>query len=324
MNEFGRAFPGIEVLSGLSANGAPHWWNDLLTLWAPAGTPAGATGLRLAVRNGYLNFYRTGQSVARVEVVSGVPRLTVHAKYVLGPQVTTQTYLTLQGSRWATAGAEPPPYQGIERLKSWIGRIDGSDEAKRYAGDEKCVVDAMVGDPANADVIDLEMGLPAWPREGDSKGAPRMDLVVLSPSADRPRVDFWEVKLASDGRVRSRTPVIAAQSPKVLKQLDDYRQFLADPGRMACVAAGYRTAAGLMLRFQAMASDLGLTKPLGDQTRRAAEQGVTVSPRAGLVVVTAANPRAQKSWPKHEERLRSPEADIQLRVMKPGGPFALS
>ena len=40
---------------------------DLLAEWAPSGTPG---SLRLAVRNGYLNFYHLGQSVSKVELHS--------------------------------------------------------------------------------------------------------------------------------------------------------------------------------------------------------------------------------------------------------------
>lgn len=59
-----------------------QWWRDLLSLWRPAGVPSGDDGLRLAVRNGYLNFYRLGQSVGRVEVKRGELVCFVHAKYV--------------------------------------------------------------------------------------------------------------------------------------------------------------------------------------------------------------------------------------------------
>src|SRR3954454_8464117 len=63
------------------------WWPELLRLWRPAGVPidAGAPadlGVRLAVRKGYLNFYRYGQSVGKVAFDrSGHPYVELHAKY---------------------------------------------------------------------------------------------------------------------------------------------------------------------------------------------------------------------------------------------------
>jgi hypothetical protein len=56
----------------------------LLSLWRPDGTPSGEFGLRLAIRDGKMNFYRRGQSVGRVSLDGHRrPVLSVHAKYVL-------------------------------------------------------------------------------------------------------------------------------------------------------------------------------------------------------------------------------------------------
>lgn len=48
---------------------------DLLDRWVLPGEDAGAYGLRLAVRNGYLNLYVKGQSVGEIRLVGGSPRL---------------------------------------------------------------------------------------------------------------------------------------------------------------------------------------------------------------------------------------------------------
>jgi hypothetical protein len=66
MTLFGRRFDRVDVLENVLSRQS-HWWKDLLTLWRPSGQPTKEDyGLRLAIRDGYMNFYRRGQSVARV------------------------------------------------------------------------------------------------------------------------------------------------------------------------------------------------------------------------------------------------------------------
>src|SRR5688572_21749886 len=100
MTIFGRNFP-VERLSGavLEQNG---WFCDLLRHWQPAGDTVGKdwhapeedpTQLRLAIRDGYLNFYRAGQSVARVGFDGGKKlQAKIHKKYVYGDKCNEQGY----------------------------------------------------------------------------------------------------------------------------------------------------------------------------------------------------------------------------------------
>jgi hypothetical protein len=75
MTTFGRTFPIKDLTEVLKEN---PWFSDLLRLWWPAGEAAGtdagdgdaplapdcteidAKHLRVAFRNGYMNFYRAG------------------------------------------------------------------------------------------------------------------------------------------------------------------------------------------------------------------------------------------------------------------------
>jgi hypothetical protein len=83
--QFGRRF-NTSALEGFADHPEGGWWRDLLRLWRPAGVPIDTDdpndlGLRLAVRNGYLNFYRQGQSVGKVAFDrSGRPCVDLHAK----------------------------------------------------------------------------------------------------------------------------------------------------------------------------------------------------------------------------------------------------
>ena len=158
MSEFARRIERIDALSDLSSRPADHWWKDLLSLWRPSGIDAGAYGLRLAIRNGYMNFYQRGQSIARIQVDSkGAPTATVHIKYVCGKSVESQSqeYMKLRDGWVLRDGEQLEKYQGLQTLRKWINRVD-----EEYAGDEKCFVDKLVA--ANPNIIDLEMGLPAW------------------------------------------------------------------------------------------------------------------------------------------------------------------
>src|SRR5216683_2373357 len=112
MSTFGRKFP-MDCLSAVVL-GENAWLCDMLAYWRPAGDQIGrysgqqlasqALGqlkenpkhLRLAIRNGYVNFYRGGQSVAKVDVDRrGKPRARIHNKYVYGNEGKGKDYVTL-------------------------------------------------------------------------------------------------------------------------------------------------------------------------------------------------------------------------------------
>src|SRR3954462_9236040 len=102
MTIFSRAFDVTGVKEVLHA--PEHaWFRDLLKQWRPAGdlrdsscTPQpGADHLRLAIRAGYLNFYRGGQSVAKVTFTNGKLQASVHNKYVCGKNDDSQAYVKI-------------------------------------------------------------------------------------------------------------------------------------------------------------------------------------------------------------------------------------
>jgi hypothetical protein len=191
--KFERCLTGWSAFESAATSDEPHWFKDLLSLWRPSGHCSGATGLRLAIRNGYLNFYRLGQSVARVYCVSGELRADVHYKYVLReprPGMSKSPYLRLTPKGVSFGHTLVAPYEGISTLLQWIAVAE-----KQHAGVEKSIVDELV--EKNDHVIDLEMALPAWSLP---KVAVRMDLVAIE---DR-KVVFWEVKTVDDSRIRCR------------------------------------------------------------------------------------------------------------------------
>ena len=102
MSTFGRTF-AIEKITGQVLEENP-WFKDMLLHWRPAGDAlhrdmidahklvsngqmleADPKHLRLAISNGYLNLYRSGQSVAKIGFGSGGDlQARIHNKYIHG------------------------------------------------------------------------------------------------------------------------------------------------------------------------------------------------------------------------------------------------
>ncbi|REJ46834.1 MAG: hypothetical protein DWQ53_09750 [Microcystis flos-aquae DF17] len=287
---FARRF---DVLAARNCRDA--WWLDLLRLWRPAGVPAGERGLRLAVREEYLNFYRQGQSVARVEVRRGRLVAHVHAKYVLPAEMAEggQQYVRLQGDALTLKGASVGAYGQRMSAEAW------ADTAQGYAGAEKKAIDAVLD--ATDNVIDLEMGQPGT--------GLRMDMVSIESQGPDLWVAFWEAKLANDARVRRKGDVL----PEVCKQLDDYAAFVAAPENVERIDYAYRNAASVLIALRALADGLGERQPLGSEIIRAAEATeLRVQPRARLLIFEP----DERAWPTHEKKLRT--AGIDLHVAQKG------
>jgi hypothetical protein len=247
MATFGRAFP-IERLSNavLEEN---VWLCDMLRCWHPSGdaidkptNQVGEEHLRLAIRDGYLNFYRAGQSVAKVTASRGKFKAKIHNKYVYGKDGDGQDYVTLTSSGFPERGTLPPiPYE-VARLREWISK------ANRHSGAEKRFVDLVVG--RNPNVIDLEMGLPAYSKIPEERRAPRMDLVGLEPVGDQWRVVFWEAKLVGDGSASS------LGEPKVVRQVKNYTSWLCHDNHRDLVAQQYQRTCRLLVGLHAIARRL--------------------------------------------------------------------
>lgn len=327
MSQFARQLTNLEKLGGRAADSLPLWWKDLLSLWTPSGVDSGSDGLRLAIRDGYLNFYRLGQSIARVEIDGqGMPTATTHFKYVggTGEGRPDREYVALRDDWlvWQRGGREERRAYKSGDLKSWIAVVNHEPRSggkSGFAGDEKKFVDRLV--TANPNVIDLEMGLPAW---GERRTAPRMDLVAIEEGR---RVVFWEAKLVEDSRLRCRAPIERNSKredlkPEVLKQLYDYREFLANPEHVRLVETAYRQAAREMQILWGL-TGRGEEMRLGDDLLAAArlsELDVDQEPR--LVVF---NKPVSKSWSVHEAKLRNvpDEPHARMIVLQDCAPLVL-
>lgn len=248
MTIFGREFPIERLSDAVFKENA--WLCDLLSYWNPSGDAVGRRAdqedkehLRLAIRYGYLNFYRAGQSVAKVSFdKEGKLQAKIHNKYVYGKRGSGQSYvkLTSAGFPKGLVGNQLIRYGGAACLRGWISN------ANEHGGKEKRFVDLVVAQ--NPNIIDLEMGLPAY--SNGKQSAPRMDLVGLEPVGNGWRIVFWEAKLVGDGRARCRG---VEKEPRVVEQLKDYTQWLGHENHRDVVARAYQRTCYLLVKLHDVA-----------------------------------------------------------------------
>lgn len=309
MTVFGRDFK-TQTLEAAIAETA--WLRDLLIRWHPAGDALNKTSapdsLRLCVRNGYLNFYRAGQSIAAVRLLqNGRPQAEIHNKYVYGPPGQGQSYVKLTAEGYPDKDSGKLIQYEKDRVKDWIKAVNGCTDGSGHIGDEKRFVDQIVG--KNPNVIDLEMAVPAFEDKNGVRRAPRMDLVALERTGDGWMVVFWEVKRVDDGRARSRGDV-----PKVCqKQLMPFAEWLEN--NQDLVAKAYQTVCRCLVEFHGHAKrrrpDIG---DLGDGIRAVATPGapkLSVDLKPRILIDDYTLPDESFTNNKHLEKLRK-FYDVQI------------
>lgn len=232
-------------------------WNEypvvteLLKHWVLPGEESGTHGLRLAVRNGYCNLYRNGQSIAKLWSSSRKARIEIHRKYLdgIGKGMPTEPTGKPSGDYRILRDEMLRDRSLVAAVRHWI------ETAGTYSGAEKCFVDDLV--EANSNVVDLEMGLSAY---DDNATAPRMDLVVIENTRTGPALAFWEAKCADNSEARS------TNTPHVVAQVQRYHDWMGHADRAAHVVEAYRNACGVLVQ---LADDAGKTGSNAVSTWRA-------------------------------------------------------
>lgn len=296
MGEFKRKLNLVPLQRLASAEGE-NWWKELLRLWQPSGTGAGGTGLRLAIRDNYLNFYRRGQSVARVAFdQNGDPYASVHWKYL---RVEADRYACLKDGFFTDPKEEfRKPFVPVESFLSII------EVTREWAGREKFFVDQAVAQ--NESVIDLEIGLPRIPDE--EGGAPRMDLALLERGERENQVNlvFWEAKTIDDSRLRATDP----EKAKVHEQLDKYVRYMDDAERSSRATEEYREYCSLLVELAEMLpTDKAIT--LSPLIRIAARHDSDLSIEKKPRLVIFEGHTENKGKPCHVKRIKTWETYYQ-------------
>jgi hypothetical protein len=323
MDHFKRAF-AVGLLSGHRGNRGVA---DLLDRWVLPGEDAGAYGLRLAVRNGYLNLYVKGQSVGEIRLVGGSPRLKLHVKYKSSIQ-NGSSQISAGGQNYMVVDASELAKAGPDLIDNWIRT------AETYAGDEKRFVDDLVAVTPGA--IDLEMGLPAdQDSVGEDRTAPRMDMVVTQGS----EVAFWEAKCAVNTELRARASYKErpdsryCEGPRVIWQLRRYQRWMSRPFRLSQVRNAYIEAAQLLLNLAELWGKRGPAMDAWRELAASGEKTAVVLP-PGIVVAGYCPIRADglprvensaylaknKSFGEHEARLRRHGVTVVTVNGRPNGP----
>jgi hypothetical protein len=339
MGAFAREFNG-DALVSWDKNNPGNAVRALFDGWALPGTATTSeTPLRLAVRDGYLNFYVQGQSVAKLSWGGVGPQISIHRKYVDGRvkgaaldgnSSAEQHYVVFGPEKLAGTAVVPC-------VSQWIAT------AKTYAGAEKRFVDHLVA--ANAGVIDLEMGLPAGiTSSGELKVAPRMDLVLAQAGEDgRLAIAFWEAKCSTNPELRANSEYAEKDDgthrsgPLVIHQLLKYQRWMNQEGRLNQTAIAYRATAEILLSlFRAFRKSHSPDPECATIWQRlAAAKSLEVILPPGVVIgnyypaaegetapdEAAKFQRAARSFEKHRRKLMA--AGITVQELSSNGPHPL-
>jgi hypothetical protein len=307
MKEFRRCLrkEALMTLEALARANEMNWWKELLQLWAPSGD---GPGLRLAIRENTIDFYRHGNRVAHVGFGQGKKdepapaHLETHIKYLRGEDAGDSMVKLKRASdlwTWSDGG----PTISFDKIIANIDmRMDAlRDGQYRRKGLEKKGVDAIAG--ANAAVIDLEMGLPRDPglaKEDD--GAPRIDLVALEQSGEEIRIVFWEAKTFDDSRLRVDND---AKDSEVIKQLRQYGDYLADTSCQKAIVDAYRETCRLLTIISQQSDENKAMHPLVIAAAdKDSKLSVDLKPRLLIFGLKSGKCSEEDlSWVRHREKI---------------------
>jgi hypothetical protein len=186
--------------------------------------------LHIAIRGGYLNVYAKGQSVFKVGDGSssglardGKPHIELHYKYLLKPKLlSSKDYVRFDGYSFFMDGQPLLPASIVQTSfvpSETVKQLVAS--AETYSGEEKRGVHEIA--KRNSSVIDLEIAFTKTGEDGKRR-APRIDLGALHVVGESEAcLTFYEVKLASDVRLRDGSK---GKGIEVVRQIRSYDEFV--------------------------------------------------------------------------------------------------
>jgi len=200
--------------------------------------------LFVAMRDEYINVYWKGNSLLKLRFKDGELIGETHYKYLLRPEVETQTYVRIENGQTklaAPANLFMPDISDLAALKR---------AANVYAGDEKKGVHQIV--MSNANVIDVEI---AFSTEHEKTGlltAKRIDFSALKMAPSGPEIVFFEAKLFTNKELRADGPVVP-----VFGQLNQYRNYLGDALNVSNLITSYRQTCGNLVSLEGVCNRYG-------------------------------------------------------------------
>ena len=290
MSVFGRTIPDeAMIVARRLVSEKTGWFPDLLRNWAPSGSIG---QLRIAIRNGYVNFYAKGQSVAKITFNrrNRCLALNIHSKYATPSNNSGQKYVRFDMSGDSNLASEVR-YYGSQTLDFWIGNALKYTTGEIRRSNEKRHIDNLI--ETHSTVIDLEMGLPVYENR---KNSLRVDIVSLEEVDGEIRIVFSEAKMISDSRLRSRN-----HKPEVLEQIERYRAYLDNSERQHRIVKAYTRACRIIRDFHVMASELTEMPPLDELILAAAkpDSRLRVDKTLRLIVFDDKEKKREDAWQEH-------------------------
>jgi len=295
---------------------AQPWW----------GAIAGDPDLFIAVRDGYINVYYRGCSLALIRYSGSSPEVQVHYKYLVPPELKSP-YITL------SSPASESMTQFTEKLTRDLGKINQIKRASRpYAGMEKTGVHKIIRE--NSNVIDVEIALSldvtgadpdgsaceevsfsevggATARIKEKRGsAPRIDLAAFCKNkAGKVELVLFEAKLYSDPRIKAKGTakpmVVKEQIPKYTELLQTYKSDLRQ---------SYRRAAKLLIELRGEKAFAPVVAEVADGTP------FTINTEPRLIVFGFDKDQRDNKWGAHLAKLKKL---LPGRVLAAGNPGSI-
>jgi hypothetical protein len=313
-------------LEDLTKATGDNWWKELIRLWTPSGC---GEGLRLAVRYNTLDFYYKGSVAAHISFspgkrkVAAPARVACHVQFIFEGKITGQKQALFHPQEGLWKRDELSTARTFDEIIAYIRRWQESPKTgNERKAPEKIGVDAIVANSGN--VIDLEMGLPAWERK---KYPLRMDLVSLEGDGDRVQIAFWEAKTFDDGRLRRENG-----PPEVIGQLlgsekePGYVDYVSHGNHEADIRNAYAETCLILERLHEMKCAVmpGNSKPtslhplvtmvagIARLPKDEMQRRLVVRGRPGLVIYADTNKLigADVRWPLHREKILGAGIDI--------------
>lgn len=268
------------------------WWRAI----------ASDPDLFIAIRDGYLNVYRDGNSLLKLTLNGDRLVGETHYKYLLRPDMA-KPYIPVDG--------------GVVKLPdaSVLFHADLSDvsalkrAAAAYVGDEKAGVHRIV--QSNPNVVDVEV---AFGLAGNGEAAPstrRIDFAALRPAADGAEIVFYEAKAFPNKELRAA----GEASPPVIGQIEGYRKLLAE--HSDALVRSYRAVCGNLAALDGVRERYGASL---DLMRRLAGNDAALHVREAVSLVVFGFDSDQRDgtvWKGHREKL---EAALGKRLLLKGDP----